>query len=52
MVLWKKIIRSCEKYSLRQINYDMKMQKVNKTTSSVLDDKWNYLYNIKSLPWN
>ena len=48
----KKFIRSCENYSLRQINHDMKMQKVNKTALSIFDDKRNYLNNIKSLPRN
>ena len=28
----KKFMRDCEIYSLRQINHDMKMQKVNKRT--------------------
>ena len=48
----KEFIRSCEIYSLRQINHDMKMQKVNKTTLSIFGDKRNHLNNILSLPWN
>ena len=44
--------RECDYYILRSINHEMYLQKVNKPSLSIFDDKSNYLNKIESLPWN
>ena len=48
----KEIIKECEIYRLRQINHEMYLQLVQKSTLSIFDDKRYYIDNIKSKPWN
>ena len=44
--------QECDNYILRSINHDMVLQKVEKSTLSIFDDKRCYINNIKSIPWN
>ena len=48
----KEFIKECENYSLRQINLEMYLQRVKKSTLSIFDDKRCYINNIESKPWN
>ena len=48
----KEFMKECEKYSLRQINHEMYLQLVKKSTLSPFDDKRCYINNIESKPWN
>ena len=48
----KDFIKECENYSLRQINHEMYLQLVQKSTLSFFDDKRCYINNIESKPWN
>ena len=45
-------LQECDNYILRSINHDMILQKVNKSTLSIFDDKRCYINNIGSNPWN
>ena len=44
--------KECDNYILRSINHEMILQKVKKSTLSILDDKRCYINNIESKPWN
>ena len=43
--------RECDNYILRSNNHDMVLQKVEKSTLSIFDDKRCYINNIESNPW-
>ena len=42
--------KECDNYIVRSINHEIYLQKVNKSTLSIFDDKRNYLNNIEILP--
>ena len=44
--------REFDKNLLRSINHEMYLQKVNKSTLSIFDDKRCHINEIESLPWN
>ena len=44
--------RECNTYIIRSINHEMHLQEVEKSTSSIFDDKRCYINNIENKPWN
>ena len=48
----KEYQRESDNYIIRSINHEMVLQKVKKSTLSILDDKRCYKSNIENEPWN
>ena len=48
----KKYQQECDNYIIRSINHEMYLQRVKKSTPSILDDKQCYVKNFESKPWN
>ena len=44
--------KECDNYILRSVNHDMYLQKVEKSTLSIFDDKRCYINETESIPWN
>ena len=43
--------QECDNYIITSINHEMVLQKVKKSTLSIVDDKRCYINIIKSIPW-
>ena len=44
--------RQCKTYIIRSINHEMYLQKLNKLTLSLFDDRRCYINETESIPWN
>ena len=44
--------QECDNYIIRSINHEMVLQKVKKSTLSIIDEKRCYIYNNEIKPWN
>ena len=44
--------KECDNYIVRSLNHEMYLQKVKKSTLSLLDDKRCYINETESIPWN
>ena len=44
--------KECDNYIIRSPNHVMYLQKVNKSTLSILDDKRCFINETESIPWN
>ena len=44
--------KECDNYIIRSLNHEMYLQKVEKSTLSLFDDKRCYINETESIPWN
>ena len=44
--------QECDNYIIRSLNHEMYLQRVEKSTLSIFDDKRGYINNIESKLWN
>ena len=44
--------KECDNYIIRSLNHEMVLQKVRKSTLSIIDDKRCYINETESIPWN
>ena len=44
--------KECDKYNIWSLNHEMYLQKVRKSTLSLFDEKWCYINETESKPWN
>ena len=48
----KEYQKECDNYIIRSLSHEMFLQKVKKSTLSILDDKRCYMNETESIPWN
>ena len=48
----EKYQRECDNFILRSVNHEMYLQRVEKSTLSLFDNKGYYKNDTESIPWN